>query len=120
MEEPLLNGEEVVAPKLKQRIDPASIIVDWDVAAVEEGEGPEAVFGRPRKDLYVRAHLTWSSGVYLIDCQTAGGGLNSEYILACDVARFLMRQDQPVTACKIFLLAVHRGAYRYWPVKLGD
>ena len=108
-------------PELKSRIDPSSIVVDWDVAAVEAetDHGPEAVFGRPRKDGFVRAHPAWSTGVYLIDCRSAVG-FGAEYVLAHAVAKALLLEDQPVVAAQIHLLAVHGGGWIFWPLKLGD
>jgi hypothetical protein len=108
-------------PTLRSRIDPASIAVDWDVEALadEHEEGLDAKWGRPPRDNFVRAHPTWTTGVYLLDCRDSLG-IGAEYVLAKDVARRVIEEDEPVGMVQVYLLTDRDGGLRYWPVKLGD
>jgi hypothetical protein len=67
----------------------------------------------------VRAHPDWSIGVYLLDCR-GSSGFEAEYVLSRDVGAQLIEEDEPITAAKVFLLAVRDGGFLFWPVKLGD
>jgi hypothetical protein len=108
-------------PLREPRINPAAFAVDWDTEAYadEEDEGVDAKWARPPKDQYVRAHPTWTAGVYLLDCRESRG-FEAEYILSRDVARLLIDEDEPPAATRIYLLADRDGGWRYWPVKQGD
>jgi hypothetical protein len=108
-------------PSLRSRIDPAAIAVDWDVEALadEHEEGLDAKWGRPPRDNFVRAHSTWTTGVYLLDCRDSLG-MGAEYVLAKDVARRVIEEDEPVGRVQVYLLTDRDGGLRYWPVKLGD
>jgi hypothetical protein len=118
---PVIESAPIPGPSLRSRIDPASIVVDWDVEDLvdEDEKGPVAKWSRPPRDNFVRAHLTWTTGVYLLDCRESLG-LGAEYVLARDVARRLMDEDEPVAAAQVYHLTTRDGGYLYWPVKLGD
>jgi hypothetical protein len=106
---------------LRSRIDPASIAVDWDIEALadEHEEGLDAKWSRPPKDNFVRAHPTWTTGVYLLDCRDSLG-IGAEYVLTRDVAHRVIEEDEPIGRAQVYLLADRDGGFRYWPVKLGD
>jgi hypothetical protein len=111
----------IAGPSLRSRIDPASIAVNWvDEGLVEEDDqGPEARWGRPPRDNFVRAHPTWTCGAYLLDC-TDSQGIGAEYILSKEVARQVEDEDEQVTAVEVYLLVNRDGGYVFWALKRGD
>jgi hypothetical protein len=118
---PTADAVPLAEPVLRSRIDPASIMVDWDVEGLveDDDQGSAARWSRPPKDNFVRAHPSWSIGVYILDCR-ASLGLGAEYVLSKEVARRLIEEDEPVAAAQVYLLVDRDGGYLFWPVKLGD
>jgi hypothetical protein len=113
--------QPISRPELLSRIDPADIAVDWETEAFtdEEDKKPAARWGSPPKDSFVRVHLSWSMGVYLLDCRKTGG-LDSEFVLHKDVARRLVDDDLPIGSAQVYLLFDRDGGLTFWPVRMGD
>jgi hypothetical protein len=116
-----IDAAPIAGPSIRSRIDPASIMVDWNVEGLveEDDQGPVARWGRPPRDNFVRAHPTWTTGVYLLDCQDSLG-LGAEFVLGKKVAHRLIEEDEPVSAAQVYLMMMRNGGFRFWPVKLGD
>jgi hypothetical protein len=95
--------------------------VDWDVEGLadDEDKGLAAKWSRPPRDSFVRAHPTWTAGVYLLDCRESLG-LGAEYVLSREVALRLAEEDEPVSSAQMYLLANRDGGLLFWPLKLGD
>jgi hypothetical protein len=125
-----LNGPPVEAPitvpseperPLISRIDPADILVDFDadIFADEDDKAPQARWGSPPKDSFVRIHPTWHAKLYLLDCRKTQG-LDAEYVLRKDIAKYVMEQELPLGWASVYLVVDRDGGLTLWPIRMGD